>query len=61
MKKGQIFKKKFSLPKHVEKSKIYGAGVMGSYLKLGQIDHVVQIFQILEKSSSLLPYIFEKN
>lgn len=23
---------------------IYGAGVMGSYLKLGQIDHVVQIF-----------------
>lgn len=28
--------------------KIYGAWVMGSDLKLDQIDYIVQIFQILE-------------
>lgn len=40
--------------------KIYGAWVMGSDLKLDQIDYIVPIFSNLRKSS-LLPYIFEKN
>lgn len=40
--------------------KIYGAWVMGLDLKLDQIDHIVQIFRILE-NLHYFPYIFEKN